>query len=545
MTNTSWIMRYRFLLLFAIVAIGGFLRFYLLADLPTGLYPDEAMNGLDALHALEQANFQVFYSDNNGREGLYINLMAWLIQIVGPSAWAVRALSALVGTATLLAVAFLAYEIGLRFAKEFSQKNEERYATVFMLVTTLLLSLSVWHIHFSRIGFRAILLPLLASAAVAYLLRGLRRRRAVDMALSGLTLGLSLATYIASRILPVVMIIPIGFALWKKRDRRLLRNIGIMAATFLLTTLPLLGFFVANPGTFMGRASDVSVLTAEAPLATLVTSTAKTLGMFHVFGDWNWRHGVSGQPLLGPIMGLLFLLGLGVLLLRLRRSRMAWLLLGWLGAMLLPAALSVEGLPHALRAFGATIPTMLIAAVGALWMWDFLKNRFPSQIRAGIVSVVVVAMMLFSVHQYFFTWGGNRVELDSAFRGDLTRASDYLNDRIVYRAAEYQDLFQSDPENTEALTKLRSLRDYVVVNEPQNVLLDGVPMPVAVIRYLTADHPDIVFLGEDRIQDIIPVFGRTSVLVTELPGIELAASLQAAFPSANRVEYDGFTVYEL
>ena len=61
------------LLLILIVAV--VFRFWLLDSAPPGLYPDEAVNAVDAARAQESGDYSVFYPNNNGREGLYINIV--------------------------------------------------------------------------------------------------------------------------------------------------------------------------------------------------------------------------------------------------------------------------------------------------------------------------------------------------------------------------------------------------------------------------------------------------------------------------------------
>ncbi|KKT89578.1 MAG: hypothetical protein UW87_C0004G0001, partial [Candidatus Moranbacteria bacterium GW2011_GWC2_45_10] len=60
-----------YVLLFAIVVCAFFLRFTGIEDLPSGIYPDEAVNGINAQDANSSGNYQLFYIDNNGREGLF------------------------------------------------------------------------------------------------------------------------------------------------------------------------------------------------------------------------------------------------------------------------------------------------------------------------------------------------------------------------------------------------------------------------------------------------------------------------------------------
>jgi hypothetical protein len=66
----------RRLLLFGVLAVASFFRFYHLAVTPPGLYIDEAMDGVNAQHAAETGQFKVYYPEDNGREGLYVNILA-------------------------------------------------------------------------------------------------------------------------------------------------------------------------------------------------------------------------------------------------------------------------------------------------------------------------------------------------------------------------------------------------------------------------------------------------------------------------------------
>src|SRR3989344_8126331 len=66
----------RILLLTGILIIAAFFRLWQLDSIPPGLFPDEAMNGNNAFEALHGGGFKIFYRENNGREGLFINIQA-------------------------------------------------------------------------------------------------------------------------------------------------------------------------------------------------------------------------------------------------------------------------------------------------------------------------------------------------------------------------------------------------------------------------------------------------------------------------------------
>ena len=73
--------------------VSGLLRFWLLDQIPPGLFRDEAHNGLDALKVL-QGDHALFFPANNGREPFYIYLTALAVALFGQTTFAVRAAAA-------------------------------------------------------------------------------------------------------------------------------------------------------------------------------------------------------------------------------------------------------------------------------------------------------------------------------------------------------------------------------------------------------------------------------------------------------------------
>src|SRR3989344_2129322 len=98
-------------LLLVVLIIAGGLRVANLTSVPPGLYPDEAMNGSNALEALSTGEFKIFYPENNGREGLFINIQAMFVATLGNEPWALRLPSAIFGMFTVLGLYFLTREL--------------------------------------------------------------------------------------------------------------------------------------------------------------------------------------------------------------------------------------------------------------------------------------------------------------------------------------------------------------------------------------------------------------------------------------------------
>src|SRR6187549_3697057 len=93
--NEASMKRTELVVLICILAVAAGMRLYALDRIPPGLYPDEAVNGTDAQEALETGDFKLFYPNNNGREGLFINLQALSVHIFGNTPFALRFVSAL------------------------------------------------------------------------------------------------------------------------------------------------------------------------------------------------------------------------------------------------------------------------------------------------------------------------------------------------------------------------------------------------------------------------------------------------------------------
>ena len=53
------------------------------------------MNGNNALEANATGEYKIFYPENNGREGLFINIQAASIAIFGNHPWSLRIVSVL------------------------------------------------------------------------------------------------------------------------------------------------------------------------------------------------------------------------------------------------------------------------------------------------------------------------------------------------------------------------------------------------------------------------------------------------------------------
>ena len=295
--------------LFIILVIAAFFRLWKLSEIPPGLYPDVAINGNEALESLKTGNFKLFYPENNGREGLMIWLIALSFSIFGVSIWSIKIIAAVIGILTVLGL--------YSFTKElFNNSTLQHYnnPTIIALLTSFFLAISFWHTNFSRIGFRAILVPFILVFAFYFLFKGLHEKRTLYFIISGIFFGLGFYTYISYRfivfLLPLVLIFE-WFIYRKQNLQKQFLKFAICNLTFtILVALPIGIYFFQHPQDFIGRAVPISIFTAENPIKEFGKSLILHLGMFNFYGDGNWRHNFAGSPQLFWLIGILFLIGI-------------------------------------------------------------------------------------------------------------------------------------------------------------------------------------------------------------------------------------------
>lgn len=467
-------------ILILIIIIAAFLRLYNIGGLPPGLYPDEAMNGNNALEALATGNWKIFYPENNGREGLFINIQAISIALFGNTPGALRGVSAIFGILTVLGIYFLAKEL-FRNQENISSPNSSfliHNSELIALLSAFLIATSFWHINFSRIGFRAIMAPLFLTWALYYLLKGFRVNSKKIMIISGFVFGLGFHSYIAYRATPLLILIIFAYWFFKFKEIRkdLFKKFALFAIAAFIAVSPLIYYFAQNPQDFFGRTSQISVFSSEAPLKDLALNIVKTAGMFNFIGDDNWRHNLAGRPELFWPAGIMFLAGivLGLKYLFKRKSqspeiisnapdaRFPFLVLFlWLIIASLPIVISNEGLPHALRAIIMIPPVFILSGFGGIWLYQrAMKCESFIKIRKVLLPLLILVLFIEGYYTYFISWGMNQ-NTYGAFSQNYVDIGKALN----------------SPE-------LKNTPKYVVV-KAGGTLVREIPMPTQTVMYIT------------------------------------------------------------
>jgi 4-amino-4-deoxy-L-arabinose transferase-like glycosyltransferase len=393
------------LLLAAIVLLALGLRLWQLDQVPLGIWQDEARHGMGALRVLSNPDFRPVYATDVDLPALIFYTIVPSFATFGVSSWSLRLPMVLAGALLPLALFFLARPLLGRGAA---------------LIAALLAAVATWGLSLSRIAWPTIFDPLLLALGLGLLWRALHARRAWAALLlgagAGLLVGLDGYTYHTGRLAPLFglwLLLVAALAQGPERELprgRLSTVAGVWLLALALTLLPLLLFAAEDPQGFTKRVGGVSlfsssVIESGSPALRVERNGLRYLGMLHLRGDQNGRHHLPGRPLLDPLVGALWLLGLLWAVHNLRATA-ARLLLGWLALGLAAGVFSLGG-PHAMRAVGALVPSLMLAGLGMRELFGWLglwsaRLRGRRHFQAGLlVAACCLAVLAYNSWLYF------------------------------------------------------------------------------------------------------------------------------------------------
>ncbi|MEK7519338.1 MAG: glycosyltransferase family 39 protein [Patescibacteria group bacterium] len=509
------------LLLFFILAIAAFLRFWQLGSIPPGLWPDETAYANDALESLETGSFKIFYPDNHGREGLFMWILAFSFSLFGVSILSFKIIPATIGVLTVLGQYLLCLEI-FRFLN-----LEEKKVKLIALLSSFFIAISFWHINFSRIGFRAILTPLILVFSFYFFFRASRTKKLLDFILSGLIFGLGFYTYISFRLAVIVIAFLLIFwffvALKRNWQKKYIVSALFLSLAIIFIALPIGIYFLNHPQDFISRSIGVSIFEEKNPLKLFVKNLGIHLLMFNFRGDVNLRHNLSGFPQLSPLAGIFFLIGIiwcfyqiiyfkNNQINKIERMGVSLFLLIWFLSLLLPSVLTTEGIPHALRPIGVIPVSYIFSGLGAYLFYEWIKGKIKVPLLNSLSFLLLILMLISSFVMYFLVWAKNP-KLEDAFTIKFFDVGKELN---------------NIPEKT---------RKYVIKNEGD--------LPTEVSRFIqkTQGRNDAIYVEPEKLETINFLSG--DFVFTMNKDLNPLKSLLERFPKGNLIEKDRIWIFEI
>lgn len=400
----KWIKQPFFWALFFTFLLALFLRFYQLGQVPHGLALDEAAIGYNGYAILTTRRDEwlerlpvSFRSFGDYKAPLAIYLNGPFSYFFGSNAFAIRLPFALLGFLAVPGFALLLYFI-------FWQRKHQR-ALVFL--GTLLLSLSPWQIHFSRLAFEAGLALSFLIWALATFYAYLRLQKPAWLFLALLFALASIYSYHSAKItVPLIFL----FLLW--RERKLFWQhwkLSLFAALLLF-----LGVFPFLRDAFFGQGltrMSSTLFSLHLPVSELLQQLWQNFSSYFSlrflllgFADGNLRHSDGQFGVLDFSTLFLISLYLLVLLRRLLQKRLLpekeTLLLAilCLCAGLLPAIIS-QGEAHTVRSLLA-LPGYLLIATLALELILAHPKLKEKLFLAVFVVFELLGLSFYQVHYY-------------------------------------------------------------------------------------------------------------------------------------------------
>jgi 4-amino-4-deoxy-L-arabinose transferase-like glycosyltransferase len=389
--------KYQKLITILIILLAAVLRLWRLGDYPA-LNADEASIGYDAYSLIETGKDQHgnpwpihFQSFNDFKPGLVVYLVLPFVKIFGLSAWSIRLPGALLGVATVYMLYLLVREIFKKRLLEIGNWKLE-------ILAAAMLTISPWHIHFSRGIWEVNIATFFMLMGVYLFIKGINSQK--YLVFSVLNFVLSLYTYHSARVVVPLLVLGILF-IYKGKVLKNTKKFLIAGAVGLVVLLPL-GYDLTK-GAVLSRAAGV-VLFADPGMIERVNEQRSEHGNFtglfplilhnkianygleflknysehfhglflFVSGEEIERNRVpeTGQMYLFDI--LFVLIGFFYILRTFSLQPKAYgIIMLWLLIAPIAAALTFQS-PHALRAQNMAVPLAIISSLGmvkiVLWL---------------------------------------------------------------------------------------------------------------------------------------------------------------------------------
>lgn len=443
--------------LILVLVLATALRLWSLSHYPAGLNADEAAIGYNAYSLIETGLDEHgdawpihFKSFGDYKPGFYFYMVLPFVKALGVNVWAVRLPSAILGIFSVLLIYLLLKEL-------FADKK-------LALISAFFLSISPWHLHFSRGGWESNVATFFILLGVYLFFKGLKKPK--FLAFSALACVLSLYTYHSARV--VVPLLGAGLVflyrqkLFSLKNRRWLLISGTVAIIILI---PLVVSFFGSAG--ISRFSGVGLTADTGPLwranelrnqhldpnalpVRLIHNQylRYTISFFqkyfaHFQGDFLFIFGDEVLRSRIPEMGQMYLfeiplLGAGIYFFLRKRPKNWRVIFLWLGIAPIAAAMTFQA-PSALRAHNMVIPLVTLSAYGFWQSWLLLKGKAKSFVIAFclLASLTLVWGVTGYLNQYY-------THYPKAHPEAWEYGFDEMVDFISSHEADYDEIYVTD-----------------------------------------------------------------------------------------------------
>ncbi len=391
-----------------LIVVGIFLRFYQIHEIPAGLFMDEATIAVDA-KSIAQNGFDeyersyplAFEALSDFRPPGYVYLTALAYEFFGPTTITVRIVSLL---SSIIGILFLGYFTKLLFPKK----------ELLPFISMAVLSVSPFHIHFSRIGYETMLATTLMLLYFIAIIHLLKKPNLIWMIVGVLCAGISLWTYPGAKfIVPIValtiLILGIFNINFEFKRKNLIIIPLILLATAVLVYIPALlnPIFDKRPISYIKEGTDGTLLGIITKKPLLMLNSLLYMFDFQFLfkkGDlFAFRHGTKEQGLFLSIFAIPFILGILAVIRRYSNKSFSIPFLIILTLVIgFPSALT-SNTPYGTRILPILIPFSIFIALGIdilIQKTEKIKPFIKIPAHVAVFVILVFQISLF-YHIYF------------------------------------------------------------------------------------------------------------------------------------------------
>ncbi len=378
-----------------------------LEHIPANLGGDEGTWGMEGLAMLDGRLANPFAARWFAFPSMSFLAYGLAMRIFGETVAGLRALSAVIGTLTVLTTFLLTRELwGQRVA----------------WLAAILLAFGHYHLHYSRLAVNNIADGLFVTLTLYLLACGLRSRRAVHFALAGAVMGLGWYGYFGARLVSIIVALYLG---WRAMvEYRFLARYRWLLMTLLgaalVVSVPLLLYYAAHPWDFAVGANRVSIfasgwlareqeITGRSATSLFLEQFWKSVSAFNYTLDPTfWYH--PSIPLLDFISGVLFILGMMWAAVRYRWPANGLLLL-WFWSALILGWVVTENPPSSQRLVIVAPALALLVGLGLNWLTRIMQHisRFTFDVSRLTCYILLIVIAVLNLHYYFVIYTPTRV----------------------------------------------------------------------------------------------------------------------------------------
>lgn len=322
-----------------------------------------------------------------GHSTLYFYVLLFFFKIFGVNSFVLRLPAAIFGVFSVLIIYFIFKKIFLR---------NSNFIPLLLAIVFITLR---WYFNFSRFAFEATFLLFLELTSIYFLLQCFKTLKWQYFLLTGLFTGLAFNSYTPGRIFFILIFAAILLKIGIKKSA--FKSFLIYLGSFFIVILPLSFYLITHQDIRFNQQFFLknNQLTTNKKFGFLWKNVQSTALMFNIRGDINGRHNYPNKPALNPIVGGLFLFGLLLALINLKKNFFNQFFILYFILSLIPTLLTYPWEnPNMLRTF-TVIPAVIYFCGLTINFVLYRFNKFKPILL--LMFILVIVSSFYEIRTYY------------------------------------------------------------------------------------------------------------------------------------------------